>query len=405
MELQAVIRVALRALARNKMRTALTMLGIVIGVGAVICTVAIGEGASNQVQEQIRNLGDNIIFVVAGSQSRHGVHMGAEATKRLTLADAKAIEQQSPMVSRVSPGVWSRVQVVYGNQNWNTSVRGVSPAFMEIRRWPVLEGDVFSDRDVDSAANVCLIGRTVIENLFGGEDPLGKTVRVQNLPFRVVGVMAPKGQSPFGRDEDDMLLMPYTTVQKKIAGIDWLNFIMCSAVDAEAIRAAERDIAGLLRQRHRLREDQEDDFMIRSPTDLAEAQAQAGRIMTLLLASIASVSLLVGGIGIMNIMLVSVTERTREIGVRMAVGATEQDVQRQFLSEAVVLSLLGGAVGVLAGVGGSVAVSSMLQWPTQVPPEAIAIAVLFSAGVGIFFGYYPARKAARLDPIEALRYE
>ena len=244
---------------------------------------------------------------------------------------------------------------------------------------------------------------TAIENLFGDEDPLGKTIRVLNIPFRVVGVLAPKGQSPFGRDEDDMILMPFTTVQKKIAGIDWVNFIMCSAISPEAIHAAQQDIAALLRQRHRSREDEDDDFIIRSPTDLATVQAQAGRIMTLLLASIASVSLLVGGIGIMNIMLVSVTERTREIGVRMAVGATEKDVQRQFLSEAMVLSLLGGAAGVMAGVGGSMAVSSILQWPTSVPPQAIA--VLFSTGVGIFFGYYPARKAARLDPIEALRYE
>jgi len=405
MDFQAVIRVALRALARNKMRTALTMLGIIIGVGAVICTVAIGEGASNQVQEQLRNLGDNLVFISAGNQSRGGVRMGAEATKTLTLADARAIEQQCPMVSRVSPGVWARGQVVYGNQNWNTSIRGVTPEFMEIRRWPLVSGGVFSQRDVDSAANVCLIGQTVIENLFGDEDPLGKTIRITNIPFRIVGVLASKGQSPFGRDEDDMILMPFTTVQKKIAGIDWVNFIMCPAVSPEAIHAAQQDIAGLLRQRHKLRDDEEDDFIIRSPTDLATVQAQAGRIMTLLLASIASVSLLVGGIGIMNIMLVSVTERTREIGVRMAVGATEQDVQRQFLSEALVLSLLGGAVGVVAGVGGSMAVSSMLQWPTSVPPQAIAIAVFFSAGVGVFFGYYPARKAARLDPIEALRYE
>lgn len=405
MDFQAVIRVALRALARNKMRTALTMLGIIIGVGAVICTVAIGEGASNQVQEQLRNLGDNLVFISAGNRTRGGVRMGAEATKTLTVADARAIEQQCPMISRVSPGVWARGQVVYGNQNWNTTVRGVTPEYLEIRRWPLLSGGVFSQRDVDSAANVCLIGQTVVENLFPDDDPLGKTIRITNIPFRIVGVLASKGQSPFGRDEDDMILMPFTTVQKKIAGIDWVNFIMCSAVSPEAIHAAQQDIAGLLRQRHKLREDEEDDFIVRSPTDLATVQAQAGRIMTLLLASIASVSLLVGGIGIMNIMLVSVTERTREIGVRMAVGATEQDVQRQFLSEALVLSLLGGAVGVAAGVGGSMAVSSMLQWPTSIPPQAIAIAVFFSAGVGVFFGYYPARKAARLDPIEALRYE
>ena len=405
MDLLATVRVALRALARNKMRTTLTMLGIIIGVGAVICTVAIGEGASNQVQEQIRNLGDNIVFVSAGSVSSNGVRMGSAATKTLTLADAKAIQQQIPVVGRLSPGVGAQVQVVYGNQNWSTRVRGVSPDYLEIRRWPVLNGSGFSQREVDSAANVCLIGLTVVENLFGSEDPVGKTVRIQNLPFRIIGVLSSKGQSPFGQDEDDTVIMPFTTVQKKISGIDWLQFIMCSATSPEAITPARQQIGALLRQRHRLRPDEDDDFIIRSPMDLANAQAQAGRIMTLLLASIASVSLLVGGIGIMNIMLVSVTERTREIGVRMAVGATEQDVQMQFLSEALVLSLIGGTVGVLVGIGASLAVTSALQWPTRVPFQAIAIAVLFSAGVGIFFGYYPARKAARLDPIEALRYE
>ena len=405
MELGAVVRVALRALARNKMRTALTMLGIIIGVGAVICTVAIGEGASNQVQEQIRNLGDNIVFVSAGSVNQHGVHMGSTATKTLKLSDARAIQQQVPVVSKVSPGVGSQAQVVYGNQNWFTRLRGVSPAYLEIRRWVIASGSAFSQREVDSAANVCLIGQTVVENLFGDEDPVGKIIRVQNLPFKIIGVLASKGQSPFGNDEDDTLIVPFTTVQKKVAGIDWLQFIVCSAVSQEAIHPAQQQMTSLLRERHHLRPDEEDDFMIRSPTDLANVQAQAGRIMTLLLAAIASVSLLVGGIGIMNIMLVSVTERTREIGVRMAVGATEQDVRMQFLSEALVLSLLGGSVGVLVGVAGSVAVSSMLQWPTRIPPNSVALAVLFSAAVGVFFGYYPAHKAAHLDPIEALRYE
>ncbi len=327
MDLPAVIRVALRALARNKMRTALTMLGIIIGVGAVICTVAIGQGASNQVQEQLRNLGDNIVFIAAGSVTQRGVRMGSSATKTLTVADATAIQQQIPLISRVSPGVGAQVQVVYGNQNWNTRVRGTSPEYLEIRRWPVAYGGSFSPHDVDAAANVCLIGQTVETNLFGAEDPVNKTVRIQNIPFRVIGVLATRGQSPFGQDEDDTIIMPYTTVQKKIAGIDWLNYIMCSAISSDAIHPAEEQIAALLRQRHRLRADEDDDFIIRSPTDLANAQAQAGHIMTLLLASIASVSLLVGGIGIMNIMLVSVTERTREIGVRMAVGATEEDVQ------------------------------------------------------------------------------
>jgi putative ABC transport system permease protein len=405
MDLTATIRVAMRALARNKMRTALTMLGIIIGVGAVICTVAIGEGAANQVQEAIRNLGDNIIFIAAGSVNQHGVHMGSSATKTLTVADAKAIRQQISLVARLSPGVGAAGQIVYGNQNWYTRMRGVGPDYLGIRRWAVEEGSAFSDHEVDSAANVCLLGLTVVQNLFGDENPVGKTVRIQNLPFRVIGVLASKGQSPFGQDEDDTIIMPYTTVQKKISGIDWLQFVMCSATSQDAIHPAQAQIESLLRERHHLRADEDDDFIIRSPNDLAAAQAQSGRIMTLLLASIASVSLLVGGIGIMNIMLVSVTERTREIGVRMAVGATEEDVQMQFLSEATVLSLLGGTAGVLIGVAGSMAVSNMLRWPTTIPPEAIGVAVLFSAGVGIFFGYYPARKAAHLDPIEALRYE
>jgi len=406
MDLRAVLRVALRALARNKMRTVLTMLGIIIGVGAVICTVAIGEGASNQVQESLRNLGDNLVFVAAGDVNQHGVHMGSAATKTLTLGDAKAMQQQIPLISKVSPGVGAAAQVVYANQNWFTRIRGASPEYLDIRRWPVESGSAFTQHDVDSSADVCLLGQTVVENLFApNEDPVGKMIRVQNLPFRVIGVLSSKGQSPFGQDEDDTLIMPFTTVQKKIAGIDWLQFVMCSATSQSSIYPAEQQIRGLLRERHRLRPDEDDDFIIRSPTDLAQAQEQSGRIMTLLLASIASVSLLVGGIGIMNIMLVSVTERTREIGVRMAVGATEEDVQMQFLSEALVLSSLGGAAGVVLGVAGSMVVSSMLHWPTTIPPESILTAVVFSAAVGIFFGYYPARKAARLDPIEALRYE
>ena len=405
MNLVEVIRIALRALGRNKMRTLLTMLGIIIGVGAVICTVAIGQGASVQVQEQIRSLGDNMLFIMAGSVNQGGVHLGSQATKTLTLEDAQAIQQQIPTITRITPMVGSAAQVVFGNENWFTRVQGVAPEYLQIRRWPLSEGSAFSQRDVDVAADVCLIGQTVAQNLFGNDDPVGQTIRVRNIPFLIVGELAQKGQSPFGQDEDDTLIMPYTTVQKKIAGIDWLQSIMCSTATPADMGPAQQQIRTLLRQRHRLRSDEDDDFIIRNPTDLANAQAQTGKVMTLLLASIASVSLLVGGIGIMNIMLVSVTERTREIGVRMAVGATEQDVQRQFLSEALVLSMIGGGLGVVAGVIGSIFVSGTLGWATQVPPIAIGIAVVFSAAVGVFFGYYPARKAARLDPIEALRYE
>ena len=399
------LRVAVRALARNKMRSVLTMLGIIIGVGAVICSVAVGEGASNQVQEQIRSIGDNMIWIEAGGRNVNGLRTGARGTKSLTLGDAKAIVQQVPLVFNVSPHVDTGVQVIYGNQNWFTAVRGVSPEYLAVRRWRVARGSLFFQSDVDYAANVCLLGQTIVDALFGAEDPLGKTIRVKNLPCKVIGVLAAKGQSAFGQDQDDVLIMPFTTVQRKIKGIDWLDDIMCSAASGEAIAPAERQITSLLRERHHLRPDEEDDFNLRHPADIAQASAQSQRVLTLLLSSIASISLVVGGIGIMNIMLVSVTERTREIGLRMAVGATEENVQAQFLSEAVMLSLLGGGLGVLAGVAGSSAISNALRWPTQIPPQAILIAAVFSMAVGVVFGYYPARKAAHLDPIEALRYE
>jgi putative ABC transport system permease protein len=400
-----VIRIALRALARNKMRTVLTMLGIIIGVGAVICTVAIGEGASSQVQEQIQSLGTNMIMVFAGSVNSNGVRMGSQATKTLTADDAQAILQHVPNVVAVSPIAFSSVQVVNGNQNWFTRAYGASPEYTQIRNWPVVQGSSFSQRDVDVAANVCVIGHSIVQNIFGDEDPVGKTIRVKNLPFRVLGVLETKGQSPTGEDQDDILIMPYTTVQKKISGNNWVQLIMVSAASQQVMPEVQQSIASLLRQRHHLRPNEDDDFIIRSPNEFAQAAAATSLVMTILLGAIASISLLVGGIGIMNIMLVSVTERTREIGVRMAVGATEEDVQRQFLSEAVVLSSLGGIVGILLGVIGSAIISHFLGWSTLVSPSSVLIAALFSAAVGIFFGYYPARKAARLDPIEALRYE
>lgn len=405
MNVQETVGVALEALAGNKMRSLLTTLGIIIGVGAVICTVAIGQGASEQVQEQIRNMGDNIVFVAAGSVNTAGVRMGSQATKTLTLGDAQAIQQHISSVVRLSPGVGANVQVVYGNQNWSTRARGVSPEYMQIRRWPVERGSMFSQREVDVAANVCLMGKTVVYQLFGDQDPVGKTVRVQNIPFRILGIPASKGQSPFGTDEDDALIMPYTTLQKKIAGIDWLQYIMASAASQNDMDLAQRQIGVLLRQRHHLRPEEDDDFIIRSPMDLAQAQAQTSRILTLLLGSIASVSLVVGGIGIMNIMLVSVTERTREIGLRMAVGATRKAVEVQFISEAFVLSMLGGSIGIVVGMVASAIISKIFNWTTLLSTLSVGVAVFFSAAVGIFFGYYPARKAARLHPVEALRYE
>jgi putative ABC transport system permease protein len=405
MDFMSVLRLAMRALARNKMRSILTMLGIIIGVGAVIASVAVGEGASEQIQQQISNLGDNMIWVEAGGRAVNGVRTGSRGTKTLVRGDVKAISQQVPLVYNCSGHVDGPVQIVYGNQNWFSQARGVSPEFLLVRRLGVARGASFSDDDVDHSANVCLLGQTIVDNLFGTSDPLGQTIRVQNLPMRVIGVLTPKGQSPTGQDQDDTLIVPLTTMQKKIKGIDWLDDVMCSGTSPEAIKPAEQQIAGLLRERHHLRADEEEDFNLRHPAEIASARAESQRIMTILLASIASVSLIVGGIGIMNIMLVSVTERTREIGLRLAVGANESDVRMQFLGEATLLSLLGGAIGVIIGVVGSVAISSTLGWPTRIPVQAVLIAVVFSAAVGVFFGFYPAYKASHLDPIEALRYE
>ena len=400
-----VIRVALRALARNKLRTILTMLGIIIGVGAVICTVAIGQGAGQQVQQQIQSLGNNMIMIFSGSVNTGGVRMGNGANKTLTADDADAILQHVQDVLAVSPVVQATVQVVNGNQNWLTHAQGGSQDFTTIRSWPVVQGSMFSQLDVNMAANVCVLGNTVAQQLFGDQSPVGQMIRVQNLPFRIVGVLQAKGQSSNGQDQDDTLILPYTTVQKKISGVSWVQMIMVSVASQDAMVPAQTAISSLLRQRHHLRPGEEDDFIVRTPDEIAQAASATSYILTLLLASIASVSLLVGGIGIMNIMLVSVTERTREIGVRMAVGATEKDVQMQFLSEAVVLSLLGGIIGILFGVACSIVVSDVFHWSTFVSPLSVIVAVVFSAVVGIFFGYYPARKAAQLDPIEALRYE
>jgi putative ABC transport system permease protein len=400
-----IIRVALRALARNKLRTVLTMLGIIIGVGAVIGTVAIGQGASAQVQQQIQALGDNMILVFAGSVNTGGVRMGSGANKTLTADDAQAILQHVPNVVAVSPMAGASVQVVNGNQNWLTRATGASQYITQIRNWPVVSGSMFSERDVDMAANVCVLGNTVAQQLFGDQDPVGQMIRVQNLPFRVLGVLLAKGQSPNGQDQDDTMIIPYTTVQKKISGISWVQMIFLSTASQDAMTPAQTAIAALLRQRHHLRPGEDDDFIIRSPNEFAQAAEATSFAMTVLLGIIASISLLVGGIGIMNIMLVSVTERTREIGIRMAVGATEQDVQWQFLSEALVLSSIGGIAGIGLGIVASTLITRFVHWSTFVSPLSVVVAALFSAAVGIFFGYYPARKAARMDPIEALRYE
>ncbi len=396
---------ALRALARNKMRSALTMLGIIIGVAAVIAVVSIGQGAQYLVQQGIQAMGTNAVYIAAGSRRPGGVRMGSGGVKTLTVDDMNAILREIPLIQEAAPAVNARQQVVYGNQNWNTNVTGTTPVYFKIRNWSIQAGSIFSDQEVDLAANVCVIGTTVARILFGNQNPVGKTMRIGSLPFRVDGVLESKGQNVIGQDQDDAIYAPYTTVQRKISGITWLNYISASAISQQASVAAVAPITSLLRERHRIRSGEDDDFFVRTQSDIAELANQTQSVMTMLLGGIASVSLLVGGIGIMNIMLVSVTERTREIGVRMAVGATERDVQRQFLVEAVTLSMMGGVIGILFGLAGSAIISNLLSWPTLISGKAIIAAAIFSGAVGIFFGYYPARKAAQMDPIEALRYE
>jgi putative ABC transport system permease protein len=407
MNVLMIVRIAFRALARNKTRAALTMLGIIIGVSAVIVMVSIGQGAQATVQAQIEGMGTNLLFVSAGSQNVGGVRSGNgdTGTNTLTVEDLEAIRREVPSVALVSPVVNSRVQMVAGNQNWSTTIQGVSEQFPDIRKWAVSSGDFFADSDVRSAARVVVIGQTVADSLFPGQDAVGQTLRVSNMPFRVVGVMARKGQDPQGRDQDDAAFAPYTSVQKKILGSTRLQIAYVSAVSQDATYTAQSQITDLLRQRHKLSAGAPDDFTVRNMSDVAEAANETNGVMTMLLGSIAGVSLLVGGIGIMNIMLVSVTERTREIGIRMAIGARSSAVRTQFLIESIVLSLTGGFAGIVLGVVASVGVPLLLGWPTLVSTASVVGSVVFSAGVGVFFGYYPARKAAALDPIDALRYE
>ena len=405
MNFKALFREAFVALTRNWLRSALTILGIAVGVAAFICVVAIGNAGSSRIEEQLQNLGNNFVWIEAGSRNRNGMRAGARGTRSLVLGDALAISEQVPLIRSMSPNVDGHVQVVYGGENWATRYRGVAPEYIQIRRWRLRRGAFFTKADVDAAAPVCVLGQTVIDNLFGSDDPIGATIRVQGLPCKVTGVLQAKGFSAMGQDQDDFVLLPFTTVQKRITGTFWLDDIFCSAVSRDAMSEATRQITGLLRERHHMNPGEDNDFNVRRPEDLIQAQLASSRIMTILLGSIASLSLLVGGIGIMNIMLVSVTQRTREIGVRLAVGATEWDVQLQFLSEAVALSLLGGVLGVLAGLLSSSAVEQLFEFPTKLTPEVFAIAGLFALGVGVLFGYYPARKASQLDPIQGLRYE
>jgi len=403
MRLADVVHAALQAVVRHKLRSALTMLSITIGVGGFIVSVAVGEGAARQIQDQISSLGENLIWIEAGSRNVNGVRTGSHGTKSLMPADARAIVEEIPLVTDVTPNVDTRVTVVFQNQNWSTQVRGVTPEFLSVRRWSMEDGRFFTHEEAEYAAKVCVLGQTVVANLFGLEDPVGQTIRVSKIPCQVIGALAVKGQSPTGQDQDDVVIMPFATVQKKIKGAYWLDDIFCSAVSPAVLAAAEEEIAALLRERHHVMSSQDDDFNLRHPADIGRARAAAQRTMTFLLATAAAIALLVGGIGITNIMLVSVTERTREIGLRLAVGARERDIRWQFLAEALAVTLVGGVVGVVLGVVGAGEIAAMAEWRTVIRADAIAAAIGFAAAVGLVFGYYPSHRASRLDPIEALR--
>ncbi len=408
MKLLSSLKVALRALQINKMRSFLTMLGIIIGVGAVIIMVAIGSGASEMIAQQIASMGSNLLIVIPGATTAGGARMGFGSVSTLTSDDAKAIKDECSAVKAVAP-IWGGVtQVVYGNQNWNTGVNGTTPDFFEIREWPMASGRVFNDQEITGAVKVALVGQSVVENLFGSGNPLGQVIRIKKVPFTVIGVLSSKGQSARGDDQDDVVYIPLTTSQKKVFGSalpNTVRIIMVQARDIDVMAEAEKQVNNLLNQRHRTQRGQLPDFTVRNLTELMATAEQSAKVMTLLLGSIALVSLLVGGIGIMNIMMVSVTERTREIGIRMAVGARGIDILFQFLTESVVLSLVGGLIGIGIGVLGAKVTASFSGWNVLISYWALLISFSFAAAVGIFFGFYPAHKASRLNPIDALRYE
>ncbi len=410
MNVWASAQIAIRALRVNALRSTLTMLGIIIGVGAVITMVAVGAGAQARVAEQIQSLGSNLIIVLSGTITSGGVRLGHGTQLTITEDDAWAIAREVPAIQVAAPSIRGTGQVVYGNLNWSTVVQGVTPEYFEAREWGVVAGKPFTQEDVDGSAKVALVGQTVAQNLFGDSDPLGQVIRIRKVPFTVIGVLERKGQSTWGQDQDDTTLIPLSTAKKKVMGVSQANARAVGAIsikvhDASAMKEAEQQIRDLLRQRHRLQPYQDDDFWLRNLAEMLQAQEQSSRILTMLLAAIASVSLLVGGIGIMNIMLVSVTERTREIGLRMAVGARSRDILAQFLVEALTLSLIGGVIGIGLGLAGAYGIAYFAEWRTLIRPDAVLLAFGFAGTVGIFFGFYPARKASRLDPIEALRYE
>ena len=410
MNVLALLRVAMRALAVNKLRSALTMLGIIIGVAAVIVMIAVGAGAQARVEEQIRSLGSNILLLLSGVTTSGGVRMGFGSNLTLSEDDAITIQRELPEVT-AAPALRGTAQVIWGNQNWSTVIFGVTPEYLEVRQWELLAGRGFDPTDLAGATKVCLIGQTVARQIFAGVDPLGQVIRIRRVPFTVIGVLEGKGQSLMGTDQDDLILMPLTTARKRVLGAANIakqrsvGTIWVKVREGYDMKQAEGQVRALLRQRHRLQPGQDDDFSLRNLEEVAATQEASSRVLALLLAAVASVSLVVGGIGIMNIMLVSVTERTREIGLRMAVGARTRDILGQFLVEAVTLSLIGGVVGILIGVGSAFVIAQMAGWRILLSTEAVVLAVAFAFAIGVFFGFYPARKAAQLNPVEALRFE
>lgn len=405
MRTRILIRVAWQSIVKNTMRTALTMLGIIIGVGAVIVMVAVGQGAQQRIRQQIENLGTNMLVITPGATAQGGVSQGAGSFNRLTVATADTLRREATLLAAVSPVIIAPSQVIGGRSNWRTAVTGVSTDFQLIRDWAVAAGSFFDQADVRAMRPVAVLGHTVAANLFSDEDPVGRQIQVRNVPFRVIGVLAAKGQTATGSDQDDIILAPYTTVQGRLSGRQFIAQILASTSSPQDIAAAQEEIRAIMREAHRLASWEDDDFTVRNQTDLAETAQSTTEVMTMLLAAIASISLLVGGIGIMNIMLVSVTERTREIGIRLAIGAHGSDVMIQFLVESTLLTLLGGAVGTAVGFAGARLLGYFTGWGTAVSPATVVVALVFSAAVGIFFGFYPARKAAALNPIDALRYE
>ncbi|MBV5338312.1 MAG: ABC transporter permease [Deltaproteobacteria bacterium] len=408
MDFSQTLKIALRALRTNKMRSFLTMLGIIIGIAAVIAMMAVGTGASYVISQQIASIGSNIILVIPGSTTSGGLRTGSGGAQTLTSDDVKAIMNECPSVSTASGTVRSSGQIVYGNMNWSTVIMGGTPELFEIREWPVTSGRSITQQDVDSAGKVCLLGQTVADNLFGSADPIGNIVRIKKIPFTVIGILEGKGQSPQGTDQDDTVFVPLRTAQRNLVRsqrTDSVGALIVKAKSEMVLDKAEEEINSLLNQRHRITNGKEPDFSTRNLSEILAVAEKSSKAMSLLLGAVASISLIVGGIGIMNIMLVSVTERTREIGIRMAIGAKKNDILLQFMTEAVLLTMLGGLIGIALGAGGATIVSKLLGWPTMISIQSITIAFFFSAAVGIFFGFYPARKAAGLNPIDALRYE